>query len=219
MNEYFNYLSEAQLTKNSYPRTLKKAGGNSMAEEEQDDIKELSKKIRDISEARAKKNITADQATAATKVWGTLLNRELTADERQKAAESGSPFRTDSKEDKIDEQIDKIVKDPNKFKNVTQSIDGLKPEILKETFSGDMGKMIVAILGEGIVDDKKYLERLDEIIAQKSPRLAEDIKAIVAKLEASVADIPKSGAKRFLNLPKGPTLNKLNVMSYCRGIW
>jgi hypothetical protein len=162
-----------------------------MAEEEQDDIKELSKKIRDISEARAKKNITADQATAATKVWGTLLNRELTADERQKAAESGTPFRTDSKEDKIDEQIDKIVKDPNKFKNVTQSIDGLKPEILKETFSGDMGKMIVAILGEGIVDDKKYLERLDEIIAQKSPRLAEDIKAIVAKLEQDVADAKK----------------------------
>lgn len=160
-------------------------------EEDKDDIKELSKKITDIAKERAKRRISADQATAATKVWGTLLNRELTTDERKKAAESGMPFKDEKAEDKVDEQIDKIVKDPNKFKNITRSIDEYKPELLKETFSGDMGKMIVAILGEGIVDDKQYLERLDEIIAQKSPRLAEDIKAIVAKLEQDVAEAKK----------------------------
>lgn len=190
MNEYFNYLSEAQLTKNLNPRTLKSAGRNSM-EEDQDDIKELSKKITDIAKERAKRRITADEATANTKVWGTLLNRELTTDEKKRATETGLPFKSEKEEDKVDEQIDKIVKDPNKFKNITRSIDEYKPEILRETFSGDMGKMIVAILGEGIVDSKQYLERLDEIIAQKSPRLAEDIKAIVAKLEQDVAEAKK----------------------------
>ena len=190
MNEYFNYLSEAQLTKNLNPRTLKSAGRNSM-EEDQDDIKELSKKITDIAKERAKRKITADEATANTKVWGTLLNRELTTEEKKRATETGLPFKSEKEEDKVDEQIDKIVKDPNKFKNITRSIDEYKPEILRETFSGDMGKMIVAILGEGIVDSKQYLERLDEIIAQKSPRLAEDIKAIVAKLEQDVADQKK----------------------------
>jgi len=190
MNEYFNYLSEAQLTKNLNPRTLKSAGGISM-EEDKDDIKELSKKISDIAKERAKRRITADEATANTKVWGTLLNRELTTDEKKRATETGLPFKSEKEEDKIDEQIDKIVKDPNKFNNITRSIDEYKPELLRETFSGDMGKMIVAILGEGIVDDKQYLEKLDEIIAQKSPRLAEDIKAIVAKLEQDVAEAKK----------------------------
>jgi len=190
MNEYFNYLSEAQLTKNLNPRTLKSAGGISM-EEDKDDIKELSKKISDIAKERAKRRITADEATANTKVWGTLLNRELTTDEKKRATETGLPFKSEKEEDKIDEQIDKIVKDPNKFNNITRTIDEYKPELLRETFSGDMGKMIVAILGEGIVDDKQYLEKLDEIIAQKSPRLAEDIKAIVAKLEQDVAEAKK----------------------------
>lgn len=39
-------------------------------EEDQDDIKELSKKITDIAKERAKRKITADEATANTKGVG-----------------------------------------------------------------------------------------------------------------------------------------------------
>ena len=59
--------NEAALAKKSGPRTLMSTQHPHM-EEDQEDIKKVTKKIKDIVRDRQRRGITADQAAASTNI-------------------------------------------------------------------------------------------------------------------------------------------------------
>ncbi len=180
-DSYLAKRNEAGLTKKTLARTLKSKANSSM-EEDKEDIRVISKKIKDIARERQRRGVSADEATAAKAVWQTMIGRNLTSEEAKK----GSPLKEGREPTKEEiETVEKVVNDPKKYEKFIDSSKNYNTELLKKTFSGDMGKIMVAVLGEGIVEDRNYLIQLDDIL-EKSANKNKDIADLIHTIEADV---------------------------------
>ncbi len=212
----YSYLSsqnEAALTKKTVNRTLKSTASPRM-EEDQEDIKKVTKKIKDIVRERQRRGISADQAAASKTVWETMLGRKLTEQESKTTVEKGSPLGPENEPTKEELGIvEKIVKNQKKYEDLISSTKTYTPEQLRQTFSGDLGKIVTIMLTEGVVGEERYLHDLNETIAKKGPQMHQEVADIVKKIEQDVAERKKQEAleeeKRMK--PEGVDLRKEKV--------
>ena len=183
--------NEAALTKKSGPRTLMSTQHPHM-EEDQEDIKKVTKKIKDIVRDRQRRGITADQAAASKTVWETMLGRKLSEQEAKATVERGAPVTPENEPSKEElGVVEKIVKNPKKYDDLINSTKNYTPEQLRHTFSGDLGKIVAVMLSEGVVGEERYVHDLNEAIAKKGPQMNQEVADIVKKIEQDVAEKKK----------------------------
>lgn len=209
-NNFFNTQNEAALTKKTTARTLKSTANPHM-EEDQEDIKKVTKKIKDIVRERQRRGINADQAAASKTVWETMLGRKLSEAETKTTIEKGAPVGPETEPTKEEMGvIEKIVKNPKKYDDIINSTKNYTPEQLRHTFSGDLGKIVAVMLSEGVVGEERYVHGLNEIIAKKGPQMHQEVADMVKKIEQDVAERKKLEAveeeKRMK--PEGVDLRK-----------
>ncbi len=210
---YLSFQNEAALTKKTVNRTLKSTP-NPLMEEDQEDIKKVTKKIKDIVRERQRRGISADQAAASKTVWETMLGRKLTEQESKATIEKGSPLGPENEPTKEELGIvEKIVKNQKKYEDLISSTKSYTPEQLRQTFSGDLGKIVTIMLTEGVVGEERYLHDLNETIAKKGPQMHQEVADIVKKIEQDVSERKKQEAleeeKRMK--PEGVDLRKEKV--------
>lgn len=178
--------NEAALTKKSGARTLK-SKTNPHMEEDQEDIEKVTKKIKNIVRDRQRRGVNADQAAASRSVWETMLGRKLSKQEVKSTVERGAPLSSEAEPTKEElGVVEKIIKNSKKYEELISSTKSYTPEQLRQTFSGDLGKIVTVILSEGVVGEDKYIHDLNEAIAKKGPQMHQEVADIVKKIEHDV---------------------------------